>query len=99
MASKSEAKVATAVKKRPAATPPNDVNSRNSRKPHFSVEHSRSQVMVRTGLAGKGQSTALKYHDAASKALAVKKAKVIVEKESAKRREVQTVLSMCQGRI
>ena len=88
MASKSEAKVATAVKKRPAATPPNDVNSRNSRKPHFSVEHSRSQVMFRTGLAGQGQSTAFKYHDAASKALAIKKAKVIVEKESANRRTV-----------
>ena len=41
MASKSEAKVATAVKKRPAATPPNDVNARNSKTPHFSVDHAR----------------------------------------------------------
>ena len=54
-------------------------------KPGFSVEHSLSQVVLRTGLTGKDPRVALTCHDHASKAMAIKKAKMLVEKEVAKR--------------
>eukprot|EP00974_Lingulodinium_polyedra_P031296 3012376-Lingulodinium_polyedra.AAC.1 len=53
MTARSDAKAAAAVKKRPAAAPSRDCTLK---KPCFSVGQSRSQIMFRNGLPGKGQN-------------------------------------------
>ena len=54
-----------------------------AKKPSFSVEGTRSRVLVRTGLTGAGQNTALKYTDERSKKAAIAKAKLMVGRRDA----------------
>ncbi len=54
--------------------------------PSFGVEASRSQVMFRAGLQGKGQTNALKFCNEASKKQAIAEAEVLVAAERRRRR-------------
>ncbi len=54
--------------------------------PSFGAEASRSQVMLRTGLQGKGQTKAVKSCNEASKKKAIAEAKVLVAAERRRRR-------------
>ncbi len=84
MGKKSEAKAAGKLLKKPAAaTQASDTFSQKP--PCFSVEHSRSQVLYRTGLAGAGQSKTIRFHDEASMEKAISQAKKMVAEESRKR--------------
>ena len=82
-------KKSTVALSRPAAAPAAvlgeviDVGS--SRDPSFGVEATRSQVMLRTGLMGKGQTTALKFHNEASKKACIAEAKQLVAEERRRR--------------
>ena len=53
--------------------------------PRYGVEATRSQVMFRTGLQGKGQTKALKFHNEASKKKAIAEAEVLVAAERRRR--------------
>jgi hypothetical protein len=76
-------------RKRPAAAMVcgslDDDTHDSGRPPIFSIEASRSQVLFRTGLAGKGQSKVFKYTNAASKAKAIAEAQKMVKAEKLRR--------------
>ena len=75
--------------KRPAAAMVggslDDDGHASGRPPIFSIEASRSQVLFRTGLAGKNQSKVFKYTNAASKAKAIAEAQKMVKAEQLRR--------------
>jgi len=58
---------------------------KSEKKPSWSNEKSRSQIMFRTGRCGPGQTAALKYSDKKTEAAAIKKAKDMVAAELARR--------------
>ena len=56
-----------------------------AKRPSYSIEHSRSQVLYRSGMSGKGQSKGLKYHNDASKRKATDMAQKLVSAECKRR--------------
>ena len=78
-------KKSTGAMKRLAAALGEAIDIENSKPPSFGVEASRSQVMFRTGLPGKGQIKALKFHNEASKKTAIAEAVQLVADERPRR--------------
>ena len=78
-------KKSTSAMKRTAAALGEAIDIENSKPPSFGVEASRSQVMFRTGLSGKGQNKALKFHNEASKKTAIAEAVQLAADERRRR--------------
>jgi hypothetical protein len=83
-----KADAAAVVRKRPAAAsaPPTIDMPSVGKMPIFSVEASRSQVLFRSGLPGKGQGKVFTYSDEASKKRALASAREMVDAEKRRRR-------------
>ena len=66
------------------ATPKKDAKKTTKKnEPSFSVEHSRNQVLCRTGGSRKGSTKAIKYAAAGGKEKAIAQAKVWLRKAMA----------------
>lgn len=68
-----------------AKTVEKQTEKNSEKKPSWSNEKSRSQIMFRTGRCGPGQTAALKYSDKKTEAAAIKKARDMVAAELARR--------------
>ena len=84
--------VAKAALKRPAAAsskpPTSEVTAADAKRPSYSVEWSRNQVVYRSGLKGPNQNQVFKFKNDKEREAAVSKAKKMVEAER-KRRGLQ----------
>ena len=84
--------VAKAALKRPAAAsskpPTSEVTAADAKRPSYSVEWSRNQVLYRSGLKGPNQNQVFKFKNDKEREAAVSKAKKMVEAER-KRRGLQ----------
>lgn len=85
MGKKSEDAVNRVVKRPAAACAASGTAEWGSKPPIVSIEASRSQVLYRSGLRGKGQSKTFKYTDAKSKKVAIAKANEMVVAEKRRR--------------
>ena len=74
-----------ASRKRPSACPHEGSKAKSSRGAFYSFEWTRSQIMCRTGIPGKGQTTAFKFKTDAERKVAEKKAQSWVDLENRKR--------------